>query len=71
MEIRLGGGRALTVVLGESDRINVDGTSYAKGTSVTFYEPHGDEVTVFFTTRDAMAKFGKEIVDLCQGEVVR
>ncbi|MGD0781255.1 MAG: hypothetical protein ABSA30_00185 [Candidatus Aminicenantales bacterium] len=64
MEIRFGGGRALTVTLRESDRMNVEGVTYATGTSITFYEAAGgDEATIFFPSRERMRQIGQQIVD--------
>lgn len=63
MEIIIGGGRALTVMLDDSDRMTVEGVMYPDGTSITFYEGGGgNEVSVFFPSRDRMKEFAEKIV---------
>jgi hypothetical protein len=63
MEIRIGGGRTATINIGESDAMNVEGVTYPTGTSVTFWNRDGDEVTIFFPTRARMKELAQRIVD--------
>jgi hypothetical protein len=67
MDIRLGGGRTVTITLGDRDRMNVEGVMYPTGTSITFYEDQGsrcgDEVTIFFPNRDRMRQLAHRIVE--------
>jgi hypothetical protein len=63
MEVRIGGGRTLSVTIEETDRINIDGIMYQDSSSLTFYERGGDEVTVFFRKRDRLKKLAEDILE--------
>jgi len=64
MQIRFGGGRAVTVDLGPDDKFTVDNMQSGSSHGITFYESSygGDEVTIF-GTRKQLEGVAKKIYD--------